>query len=292
MNRLIVIYGATGVGKTELSIALSQRFDAPIVSSDSRQVFREMSIGTAVPTPTELAAAPHFFIHDRSVENGFSAGEFEKEALKLLAQLFEKHQNVLLVGGSNLYINALLRGFDDLPTDPAVREKLNQMRLTELQTMLHERDLIYYKTVDLNNIARVRRAVEVCLITGRTYTELRRGKSKARDFEVLKIGLQRPRKELYDRINARVDQMIAQGLESEAQMLYPYRHLAALQTVGYREMFDYFEGNVTLERAIELIKQNTRHYAKRQITWLRSEDNVELFNPDELSRIIEYIESK
>lgn len=284
-KKLIVLYGATGVGKTELSIALSNRYNAPIVSSDSRQVFREMRIGSAVPTAAELAAAKHYFIHDRSIHEPFSAGAYEKEALNLLDKLFEQTSYVLLVGGSNLYINALLNGFDDLPSDETVREQVNKMTAEELQTKLAELDPAYYQTVDHNNMARLRRAVEVCLISGTPYSQLRTGNTKQRNFQVVKIGLHRDRAELYDRINHRVDMMMEQGLLEEARSLYEYRDLPSLQTVGYRELFDYFDGTTTLERAVELIKQNSRHYAKRQITWLRREQNMTWFSPSDFQSI-------
>lgn len=280
-----MLYGATGVGKTELSIALSNRYNAPIVSSDSRQVFREMRIGSAVPTAAELAAAKHYFIHDRSIHEPFSAGAYEKEALNLLDKLFEQTSYVLLVGGSNLYINALLNGFDDLPSDETVREQVNKMTAEELQTKLAELDPAYYQTVDHNNMARLRRAVEVCLISGTPYSQLRTGNTKQRNFQVVKIGLHRDRAELYDRINHRVDMMMEQGLLEEARSLYEYRDLPSLQTVGYRELFDYFDGTTTLERAVELIKQNSRHYAKRQITWLRREQNMTWFSPSDFQSI-------
>lgn len=289
MSRLIVIYGATGVGKTKLSIALAGQIPAPIVSSDSRQVFREMTIGTALPSEQELAAATHYFIHDRSITNGFSAGDFEKEGLELLSGLFENHGTVLLVGGSGLYINALLYGFDDLPSDESVREQLNGLTLAQMQEKLAVLDTEYYQEVDLQNIARVRRAVEVCIVSGERYSSLRLGTVKKRNFEIIKIGLERPREELYHRINERVDIMIAQGLEAEARTLYEHRSLPALQTVGYRELFDYFDGNTTLERAIELIKQNSRHYAKRQGTWFKRDHDIKWFNADDQDGIAEYI---
>lgn len=290
MNRLIVLYGATGVGKTQLSIALSERFAAPIVSSDSRQVFREMSIGTAVPSPAELAAAPHHFIHSHSIHESFSAGDFEKQGLRLLDELFREVRTVLLVGGSGLYINALLYGFDDLPSSVELRKELNKLELPELQSMLLEHDPHYYQEVDIQNIARVRRAVEVCIVSGKPYSSQRSGEVKKRDFSVIKIGMERPREELYDRINRRVDMMVEAGLEQEARNLYEYRTLTPLQTVGYREFFDYFSGLTTRERAIELIKQNSRRYAKRQTTWLRREDDIKWFNPDNIQEIIEYVD--
>lgn len=291
-RQLIVLYGTTGVGKTKLSITLSHQLSAPIISSDSRQVFREMNIGTAVPTDAELAAAPHHLIHSHSITDHFSAGDFEKQALKILDNLFKEHPVVLLVGGSGLYINALLYGFDDLPSDASIRANLNTKDLHELQDLLRELDPVHATQVDIQNIARVRRAIEICLVSGKPYSAQRLGEVKQRDFEVIKIGIARPREELYERINCRVDEMIAQGLENEVRKLYNYRHLPALQTVGYREFFDYFDGLTTLERAIELIKQNTRHYAKRQTTWLRREHGITWFDADKTQDILSYISDK
>lgn len=287
---LIYIAGATGVGKTGLSIELSQRFNAPILSCDSRQVFREMSIGTAVPTPKELTAAPHYFIHTKSIHDRFSAGDFETEALELLAELFEVHPVVLMVGGSGLYANALLYGFDDLPMNQEVREQLNSLTIEELLAELKLADPQYYAEVDRANLARVRRAVEVCRISGMPYSSQRTRERRIRAFDTITIAIDRPRDELYARINERVDQMIREGLVAEAHELQAYRTLAPLQTVGYRELFDHFDGTTeTIEQAVELIKRNTRRYAKRQLTWLRGQEGVRWFDATDNTAIIEYI---
>lgn len=291
MKNLIVLYGPTGVGKTSVSIALAEALSAPIVSSDSRQVFKEMSIGTAVPSNAELQQIKHYFIHNRSIKDGFSAGDFEKEALVLLEKLFQTSKNVLLVGGSNLYINALLYGLDDLPRDDKIRVKLNLLTLSELQNLLRNLDPKYYEEVDLSNIARVKRAVEVSQITGKPYSESRKGEIQTRNFDIIKIGLTRNRDELYDRINKRVDDMVLAGLENEARTLYQYKELPAMQTVGYREWFEYFGGRISKEEAINLIKQHTRNYAKRQLTWLRRDDEIKWFSPEDTSAIIDYLGS-
>lgn len=290
-GRLVVVQGPTGVGKTAVGIALARHYGIPVVSADSRQVFREMTIGTAVPSPEELAAASHYFIQHRSIQAPYSAGDYEREGLALLEKLFNTYSQVLLVGGSGLYVDALLNGFDDLPeTNATLRAELAATPLTELLEELHALDPEYYQTVDRSNPQRVVRAVEVCRLSGKPYSTLRRGEAQTRPFRALKIGLDMPRECLYDRINRRVDQMMAEGLLQEAERLYPHRHLTALQTVGYRELFAYFDGANSLDEAVELIKRNTRHYAKRQLTWLRRDPNVRWFSPDELPAMIAYID--
>ncbi len=273
---LVVLVGATGVGKTDISIALAKKLGAPIISTDSRQVFRGMTIGTAQPTAEQLSAVPHYFIADREPTAEYNAGIFEKEALALLDKLFLTHDYVVAVGGSGLYINALCYGFDNLPiADIALRERLSTMNLAELQEELQRLDAQYFAEVDKNNKVRLMRALEVCLISGRPYSELRHIKHTKRAFDIVTIGLVMPRGELYERINRRVDIMIAEGLEAEARALYPFKHLNALQTVGYREMFDYFDGKTSFEDAVELIKRNSRRYAKRQLTWFRKNADIE-----------------
>lgn len=290
-GRLVVVQGPTGVGKTAVGIALARHYGIPVVSADSRQVFREMTIGTAVPSPEELAAAPHYFIQHRSIQDPYSAGDYEREGLALLEKLFDTYSQVLLVGGSGLYVDALLNGFDDLPeANATLRAELVATPLTELLEELHALDPEYYKTVDRSNPQRITRAVEVCRLSGKPYSTLRRGEAQKRPFRALKIGLDMPRERLYDRINHRVDQMMAEGLLQEAERLYPHRHLTALQTVGYRELFAYFDGASSLDEAVELIKRNTRHYAKRQLTWLRRDPNVRWFSPDEVPAMIAYID--
>ena len=292
-NRLVVIAGATGVGKTEAAIAVSKRIDAPIVSCDSRQFYREMTIGTAVPTPEQLAAAEHRFIHSRSVFEPYSCGEYAKEALETISELFRTHNHVILTGGSGLYIDAVTEGFDEIPSDETIREaliaKCRDEGIDSLLRQLRELDPEYYDKVDRCNPQRVIRAIEVCLSTGEPYSKLRKGESHKRDFETIYIMVDRPREELYDRINRRVDAMLSEGLVEEARNLRPHAGLNALATVGYRELFDHFDGKHDMETAVELIKRNTRRYAKRQLTWFRRNPRYEIFSPDDINGIVSYI---
>lgn len=294
---LIVVAGPTGSGKSALAVRLAQYYNAPIISTDSRQVFRGLAIGTAQPTAEELAAATHYFIADREVEDDFNSGRYEAEALALLERLFEDNEYVVAVGGSGLYIQALCEGMDNLPeADKTVREALQQRLQSEgleaLVAELRERDPEYAAKVDINNPSRVMRALEVCIVTGRTYTEQRIGQKAERSFNIVKIATDMPRDVLYDRINRRVDMMVADGLVEEACAVYSKRHLNSLQTVGYREMFDYFDGTISLDEAIELIKRNSRHYAKRQMTWFRRDAEFAWFSPSDIEQIIEYINAK
>lgn len=294
---LIVVVGPTGSGKSALAVKLACHYNAPIISTDSRQVFRGLAIGTAQPTAEELATAKHYFIADREVEDDFNCGKYAAEALTLLDRLFAESDYVVAVGGSGLYIQALCEGMDDLPeADPAIREDLKR-RLEEdgiesLVAELSRLDSAYAAEVDVCNPARVMRALEVCLATGRPYSEQRRGVVAERPFNIIKVGTEMPRDILYDRINRRVDVMIEDGLIEEARAVYPKRHLNSLQTVGYRELFDYFDGNITLNEAIDLIKRNSRRYAKRQLTWFRRDEATGWFSPDRLDAIIEYIDGK
>ena len=294
---LIVVAGPTGSGKSALAVRLAQYYNAPIISTDSRQVFRGLAIGTAQPTAEELAAATHYFIADREVEDDFNSGRYEAEALALLERLFEDNEYVVAVGGSGLYIQALCEGMDNLPeADKTVREALQQRLKSEgleaLVAELRERDPEYAAKVDINNPSRVMRALEVCIVTGRTYTEQRIGQKAERSFNIVKIATDMPRDVLYDRINRRVDMMVADGLVEEARAVHLKRHLNSLQTVGYREMFDYFDGTISLDEAIELIKRNSRHYAKRQMTWFRRDAEFAWFSPSDIEQIIEYINAK
>ena len=294
---LIVVVGPTGSGKTALAVTLARHYSAPIISTDSRQVFRGLAIGTAQPTAEELAAATHYFIADREVEDDFNCGRYEVEALELLDRLFAKDDYVVAVGGSGLYVQALCEGMDDLPeADPALRENLKS-RLTSdgiesLVEELRHLDPAYASEVDLCNPARVMRALEVCLATGRPYSEQRHGTATERPFRIVKVGTDMPRDILYDRINRRVDMMVEDGLIEEARAMYPKRHLNSLQTVGYRELFDHFAGNTTLDEAIELIKRNSRRYAKRQLTWFRRDASIGWFAPSDIEHIIEFIDTK
>ncbi len=293
-KRLLVIVGPTGCGKTDLSIRLARHYDAPILSTDSRQFYRGMAIGTAQPTSEQLQAAEHHFIASHDITENLSCGEYEVQALERLRELFGYHDLVIAVGGSGLYVRALCEGMDDLPhADAALRneltERLQREGLASLAEQLHELDPVYYETVDRNNPARVLRGLEVCLQTGRPFSEQRTGHKKERNFRIIKIGVTLPREELYARIDSRVDAMMEAGLETEARALYPYRAFNSLQTVGYRELFDYFDGRITREEAIELIKRNSRRYAKRQMTWFRRDPEIRWFAPDEDDAIINYV---
>lgn len=296
-KRLLVVVGPTGSGKTDLSIRLALHYAAPILSTDSRQVYRGMPIGTAQPSVGQLQAVEHHFIASHDLKDNLSCGEYEVQALARLEQLFTTHDYVVAVGGSGLYVRVLCEGMDDLPqADESLRAELNR-RLTDegvesLAAQLRELDPVYYETVDRSNPARVVRALEVCLQTGRPYSELRTGERRPRPFEIVKIGIDLPREVLYDRIDRRVDQMLVDGLEAEARALYPYRALNALQTVGYREFFDYFDGHIGYDEAVELIKRNSRRYAKRQLTWFRRDSEICWFAPDDDAAIIAHVDSK
>lgn len=294
---LIVLLGPTGVGKTELSIKLAQHLNTNITSSDSRQVYREMYIGTAVPEPDLLAKVKHHFIHSHSIHDYFSAYECEKETLALLQRLFKEKDQVLMVGGSMMYIDAVCNGIDDIPTiDPQLRNNLlkryHKEGIESIRMELKRMDPLYYNQVDLKNAKRILHAVEVCLMAGKPYSSLRTNNSKKRDFQIIKIGLNRERKELYNRINLRVDKMIEEGLIQEARRLFEYRHLNSLNTVGYKELFSHFEGDISMEGAIELIKRNSRRYAKRQLSWFRRDDKINWFHPEQESEIIQLVEKK
>ena len=280
-KRLVIVLGPTAVGKTDYSISLAQRYDSPIISCDSRQIYREMSIGTAVPDKDQLALVTHYFIHSHSVENLYTAGKYEVEALKLINELFEEGRDTLVMcGGSGFYIDALVNGLDDFPkTDMNLRSELSSILRAEgvrpLAERLRELDPATCAVIDMSNGQRVLRALEVCLVSGRPFSSFKTNSIKKRDFQVEKIGLLRPREELYRRIDKRVLKMIDEGLVEEVRSLEKYRDLPALQTVGYKEIFDWFDGSVnTLERAVELIQRNTRHYAKRQLSYFRRDPSV------------------
>lgn len=296
-RRLIVVVGPTGSGKTDLGLALAERYHAPVLSADSRQIYRGMAIGTAQPTPEQLRRAEHHFIASHDVWQDFSCGEFEKQALQRLEELFAVHDTVVVVGGSGLYVKALCEGMDDLPdADTELRERLARQvaeeGLAPLLEELERSDAEYYRVVDRNNPARVIRAVEVCRTSGRPFSSMRTGGKKRRDFKIVKIGTLLDRAVLYDRINRRVDAMVAAGLEAEARALLPYRDCNALRSVGYTEMFDWFDGKISFDEAVELIKRNTRRYAKRQLTWFRRDEGIRWFDPSQVEEIAEYVDSR
>ena len=296
-NYLITVIGATAIGKTALSIQLAKYFNTEIISCDSRQFFKEMRIGTAVPSSDELAAAPHHFIQNISIFEPYSVGQFEKDALKKLENLFSKNNIVVMVGGSGLYTNAVLEGFDDFPEiDPEIRKNLNKQiengELIILQNQLKELDPDSYQTIEIENPHRLIRALEICIGTGKPYSSFKNKNKTKRNFIPIKIGLTADREVMYDRINQRVAMMVQEGLLEEAKKLYPNKDLNALQTVGYRELFDYFDEKCTLEFAIEEIKKNTRRFAKRQVTWNKKDDTIHWFDfKTEPSAIIKKIET-
>jgi tRNA dimethylallyltransferase len=287
---LIVITGPTASGKTALGIELAQRLGTEIISADSRQFYREMAIGTAKPTPHELAQVNHHFINSHSITDSFNVGDFEQQGLALLSQLFKTRDKVIMVGGSGLYIKAICEGFDQLPdADPAIRERLNaelsEKGIAHLQEKLKLADPRYYAEVDNNNPQRIIRALEVFESSGQPFSSYRKADLRKRPFNIVKFGLLWPRDVLYERINQRVDMMIEQGLIDEVTSLLPYRHLNALNTVGYSEIFDYLDGQTDLPTAIARIKQNTRRFAKRQMTWFNKDKEIKWLSANELSQI-------
>ncbi|SOU87168.1 tRNA (adenosine(37)-N6)-dimethylallyltransferase MiaA [Tenacibaculum dicentrarchi] len=297
-NTLITIVGATAIGKTALSIKLAQHFNCSIVSCDSRQFFKEMSIGTAVPSSEELEAAPHHFIQNRSIFDNYSVGQFEKDALTKLDELFTENPVQIMVGGSGLYVDAVLKGLDYFPeVNASIREKLTkeleENGIEKLQEQLKELDIETYNTITIDNPHRVMRALEVCIGSGKTYSSFKNKPKTPRNFEVIKIGLTADRQIMYDRINKRVDIMLENGLLEEAKKMQPHKNLTALKTVGYRELFEYFEGDFTKEFALEEIKKNTRRFAKRQGTWFRRDTQINWFDfQDDIQKIITCLEDK
>lgn len=293
---LIVIAGPTAVGKTELCVRLAQILNTEVLSADSRQFYRELTIGTAKPTEEELQGVPHHFINSHSIAMLYSAGAFERDALATLERLFEQHDTVILTGGSGLYIKAVCEGLDDLPeTPPELRaglmHRLEAEGLASLQTQLQALDPIYCAANDLQNTQRVVRALEVCLLTGKPYSSFREHQPAQRPFRIVQIVLEREREELYRRIDLRMDAMLAAGLVEEARSLAVYRSHNALQTVGYKEVFEYLDGQYDYEEMVRLLKRNSRRYAKRQITWFKHQGNFEGFRAEDFEGILTYIQS-
>ncbi|NTW33480.1 MAG: tRNA (adenosine(37)-N6)-dimethylallyltransferase MiaA [Bacteroidetes bacterium] len=293
---LIVILGPTAVGKTSVSIELAKLLKTEIISADSRQFYKEMKIGTAPPNPYELNEVKHNFIGHLSVKENYDVSKYETDAIFKINNLFEKYSSLIMVGGSGLYINAVLNGIDDLPDpDESTRDYLKTLYDSEgiasLRKLLKDLDPEFYSQVDLMNHLRIIRALEVCLTTGQKFSSLRKNVGKKRIFENLIIGLNRDKEELYYLINKRVDIMMENGFLQEARELYPFRNFNALKTVGYKELFDYIDGLISLDQAVEKIKTNSRHYAKRQLTWFRKTPGIKWFNPSEINLIYEYIEN-
>ena len=295
MKTLVVLLGPTGVGKTALSLALAERLGSPILSADSRQLYSEIPIGTAAPTKEEQQRVKHYFIGTHQLTDYYSAAQYEMDVMILTEELFKTHETLLLTGGSMMYIDAVCKGIDDIPTvdDITRRTLLNRYETEGLEPLVSELRLLdpeYYNIVDLKNPKRVIHALEICYMTGRTYTSFRTQTTKVRPFRIIKIGLQRDREDLYERINCRVDQMVKDGLVAEARRVYPYRHLNSLNTVGYKELFAHFDGACTLEFAIEKIKQNSRIYSRKQTTWYRRDKDIHWFHPDDEEGIVECLE--
>lgn len=290
-NNLIVLVGPTGVGKTDLSIRLAQLLHTDIISADSRQIYRDLKIGSAAPTSQQLLAVRHYFIGDLGLSDYYSAARYEEEAIKLLNKLFVTKDNIILTGGSMMYIDAICNGIDNIPTIPQdiremIQRRFKEEGLTSLRAELKMRDPEYYRQVDLKNHKRIIHALEICYTTGLTYSELRTHPKKQRSFHVIKIGLKRNREELYQRINQRVDEMIENGLIEEARKLFPYRQENSLNTVGYKELFQYFSGDCSLSFAIDKIKRNTRVYSRKQMTWFKRDENIQWFYPDQEKEIL------
>ncbi len=294
---LLIVAGPTAVGKTDLCINLAKKFNTCIISADSRQFFKEINIGTAKPSKEQLAEAQHYFIDTLSIHQDYDVGKFEADALDLLDRIFMHHDLVVMTGGSGLYLDAVTKGFDNMPAvDKSVRAVLNELYEKEgilvLREKLRDLDPDYYQMVDLDNPQRLIRALEVCLSSGKPYSSFRQKQTAPRPFNIIKIALERDREELYGRIDQRMDRMIGEGLFDEAVALYPYRLHNALQTVGYKEIFAYLDGEYDKQEAIRLLKRNSRRYAKRQMTWFRKDEDYQWFHPSQTQEIIEFILSR
>jgi tRNA dimethylallyltransferase len=302
MKTLFVILGPTGVGKTELCLAIAKHLQTPIINADSRQIFAELPIGTCAPTPKQQSIVKHYFVGNHQLHDYYSAAKYEQDALTLISRLFNgeedgiEHDTALLSGGSMMYIDAVCKGIDEIPTvDNNTRELMKQRLATEgleaLVEELKQLDPEHWSIVDRNNPRRVVHALEICHMTGKTYTSFRTNSIKQRPFNIVKIGLNRPRDILYDRINQRVLTMMEQGLENEARKVYPLRHLNSLNTVGYKELFAYFDGLIPQEETVRQIQSNTRQYMRKQLTWYKKDENVTWFEPDNIEDILKYIDN-
>ena len=302
MKTLFVILGPTGVGKTELCLTIAKHLKTPIINADSRQIFAELPIGTCAPTPKQQSIVKHYFVGNHQLHDYYSAAKYEQDALTLISRLFNgeedgiEHDTALLSGGSMMYIDAVCKGIDEIPTvDNNTRELMKQRLASEgleaLVEELKQLDLEHWSIVDRNNPRRVVHALEICHMTGKTYTSFRTNSIKQRPFNIVKIGLNRPRDILYDRINQRVLKMMEQGLENEAKKVYPLRHLNSLNTVGYKELFAYFDGLIPQEEAVRQIQSNTRQYMRKQLTWYKKDENVTWFEPDNIEDILKYIDN-
>lgn len=291
---LLVLLGPTGVGKTEISLQLAEHFRCPIISSDSRQFYRELKIGTAAPAEEQLMRVKHYFIGSHSIHDEYNAGQYEIDVIELLQKLFLEHEVVMLVGGSMMYIDAVCNGIDDIPSvDTVTRrywtEQLEEKGAEFIRNELKRLDPVHYDEVDLNNTKRILHALEICSITGKPFSAIRTGVRKKRPFNIVKIGLNMPREELYERINQRVIQMMKDGLHEEAKQYYPFRHLNTLNTVGYKELYEYMDGKQTLDFAVNMIQQDSRRYAKRQMSWFNRDKEIVWFHPHDKDTILKYI---
>ncbi|TRX66004.1 tRNA (adenosine(37)-N6)-dimethylallyltransferase MiaA [Carboxylicivirga sp. M1479] len=294
MNTLIVLIGPTGIGKTELGLQLAKQFNCEIISSDSRQIFKELQIGTAAPTPEQLSVVKHHMVGTHSVNDYYNAYEFEQDVLKLLQERFQQHPNMLMTGGSMMYVDAVCKGIDELPTiDAEVRQHVMDLHekegLEAVRGQLKMLDPVFYDQVDLKNHKRVMHALEVCLMTGKPYSSLRKNTDQKRPFRMIKIGLDMDRETLYQRINKRVDMMVEEGLFDEASQFYHLKNTNALNTVGYKEIFGHWDGEYDADTAIELIKRNSRRYAKRQLSWFRRDKEISWFHPQSKNEIINFV---
>ena len=293
---LLVLLGPTGVGKTDISLEIAGHYGCPIVSSDSRQFYRELKIGTAAPTEAQLSAVRHYFIGTHSIHDEYSCGQYELDVMNLFSELFMENDVLMLVGGSMMYIDAVCQGMDDIPSvDAETREFWKNEYATKglgfIQEELKRLDPVYYNEVDLRNYKRVLHALEICTITGQPFSDIRTGKKKIRPFNIVKVGLNREREELYERINNRVDQMMQEGLLAEAEQFYPFRQLNTLNTVGYKELYEYMDGKWDLDFAVNMIRQDSRRYAKRQLTWFNRDKEIVWFHPDDKEAVFRYLKN-